>query len=427
MPDETPESRQKREIVRLVAILLVTGVVSYWAVFIALERITAPMSALGEKSLELLTMTALCSICLWVVLRTLVRPLQAERNLERRRAALREEELLAESKRQEFDGRLHRALEMSATEDMAYDVVGRVLHRLHPDRDSELLVADSSDAHLKQVVAHEPAGGGGCLVVAPHDCPAVRRGQSQQFSSSEEIDACPHLRDRARGACSAVCVPVNIMGKAVGVLHVVAAANESEPAATAELESLANHAGTRIGMLRVMERTQVQAATDPLTGLLNRRSFENEAHNLLSGGAPFALAMGDLDFFKRINDVHGHDAGDRALRLFARTLQTSVRSHDLVCRFGGEEFVVLLPELGAGDAAAVLQRVQEELLIATSRGGVPPFTVSFGVTDSSVALALEDIIRQADGALLQSKRDGRNRVTVVDGGYCLPMAEGSLG
>ena len=134
------------------------------------------------------------------------------------------------------------------------------------------------------------------------------------------------------------------------------------------LEALATQAGARLGMLRVMEATHLQAATDPLTGLLNRRSFENKVQDLLRRREPFTLAMGDLDHFKVLNDTHGHDAGDRALRLFSRTMREAVRTGDLVSRYGGEEFVIAFPGLSVEAAARALGRIQEQLVLALSGG-----------------------------------------------------------
>ena len=120
--------------------------------------------------------------------------------------------------------------------------------------------------------------------------------------------------------------------------------------------------------------------------------------------------MGDLDHFKQLNDSHGHDAGDRALRSFSQTLRASLRNEDVICRYGGEEFVVLFPQRSASEAAAALQRVQEELLVSVASGSVAPFTVSFGVAHSDHDQGLEELCRVADAALFRAKREGRNRV-----------------
>jgi len=122
--------------------------------------------------------------------------------------------------------------------------------------------------------------------------------------------------------------------------------------------------------------------------------------------------MGDLDHFKALNDTNGHDAGDRALRLFARTVRSVLRTDDIVCRFGGEEFAIVFPGCSADEAADALRRVQEQLIVTLAGGAVPGFTASFGVAHTTDASSLEELCRVADAALFRAKREGRNRVIV---------------
>lgn len=393
--------------------LLAIIVGAYLLVEAALRTVLPLDSELQELLTEGGVLTGISGTLLWLAV---VWPLRRMVESERQITAAREAQLRAEGRRQDFDARLHRALEMATTEEASYGIVRRTLQRALPQHPAELLLADSSDAHLKRAVQAGPDGSGpGCPVESPRACPAVRRGQTLAFTSSEELDACPFLQDRSYGPCSAVCVPVNVAGRSIGVLHVTGPPEQPAGAEqVARLEALAAQGGARIGLLRVMERTNLQAATDSLTGLLNRRTLETGANELLQRGEPFALAMGDLDHFKRLNDTHGHEAGDRALRLFARTLRSSVRAEDLVCRFGGEEFVVVFPRRSAAEAADVLRRAQEELLVAVAKGNVPAFTVSYGVTDSDQAATLEELLRVADLNLFRAKREGRNRI-VTDG------------
>ena len=156
-------------------------------------------------------------------------------------------------------------------------------------------------------------------------------------------------------------------------------------------------------MLRIMAETQLQAMTDGLTGLMNRRSFENRARALRSNGVDYAFVMADLDHFKGLNDAHGHETGDRALRVFAETLRESVRTEDLVCRYGGEEFTVLLPGVDLAEAVEIMERVRETLARTTRRGDVPSFTASYGVAESNVAADFEDLLLRADRALFAAK------------------------
>ena len=205
------------------------------------------------------------------------------------------------------------------------------------------------------------------------------------------------------------------MGRTVGVIHTTGQPHAVfEEEAVAELATLANLAGARIGLLRMMAESQLQAATDSLTGLLNRRALESEIRKLRDTGAAFTVAMGDLDHFKELNDVYGHDTGDRALRLFAETLRSSLRRQDVVCRHGGEEFVVVLPHCDPEQARQALEGVRTRLGAAIATVGAPHFTVSFGVVSATSVDQLPDILARADGALFQAKHEGRDRIVVHD-------------
>ncbi len=318
--------------------------------------------------------------------------------------------------RQEFESRLANALDMAEGEPEVIDVIERSFSSTFPGSSTELLLADNSHAHLARMASASPTGEPpGCGVDSPDHCPAARRAQVQRFGNSTDLDACPKLRGRDAGAISAVCVPVSIMGRTVGVIHATAPA----PATFADdkvrdAATLAKLAGARIGLLRVMAETQLQAATDPLTGLLNRRSFEQQLSGIRHQGGALSLAMADLDHFKELNDTYGHETGDRALRLFAQTLASSIRAGDLVCRHGGEEFVVALPRCPAEDAARILDAMRARLDAAITVSGLPKFTVSFGLVQADGAEDLPALLGRADAALFDAKHQGRDRVAVHD-------------
>ncbi len=212
-----------------------------------------------------------------------------------------------------------------------------------------------------------------------------------------------------------------MMGRTVGVVHSTGLVDEplTEPRVQA-LQNLANQAGNRIGMLRVMAETQVQASTDGLTGLMNRRSLENQMRRLRTEGIEFSFVMADLDRFKDLNDANGHEAGDRALRIFAEAVRRELRTQDLACRYGGEEFAVVLPRAEAHEAIEVMSRVREGLAHVTDRGDAPSFTASFGVAHSSDAVDLEDVVQRADHALFAAKDAGRDRICID--GHTIPVA-----
>ena len=368
----------------------------------------------ADMFVDLAALSICTAVALWFVV---LAPLRGDAMRERAVTLRRELDLLDDAQRQEFDARVHRAMEMAGTEAVAHRAVARALQRGTNRLSAELLLADSSEATLKRAAHAAPDDlAPSCPVTSPGECPAIRRSQTLVFRSAEDIDACPHLTDRPEGDRSAACIPVSVAGRSIGVLHATAPPDEAPNALeVSRLEALATQAGARIGMLRVMESTHLQAATDPLTGLLNRRSFENRVQDLLQRRKPFTVAMGDLDFFKVLNDTHGHDAGDRALRLFSRTLRDALRSNDLVCRYGGEEFIIAFPGLSTDATGRALGRVQEQLILALSAGSVPPFTASFGVACSGDADTLEDLCRAADIALFRAKREGRNRIVVDEG------------
>ena len=243
--------------------------------------------------------------------------------------------LRSEASRSTFSNQLVEALEMADSEAEADRVIARAMSAISDVHPMELLLADSSRAHLERACVHPKNGSPNCSVESPYSCIAVRRGHPQIFPDAEALNACPKLLGRMGGSLSAACVPVNFMGRALGV-----------------------HAGTRIGTLRAFERSQLQASTDSLTGLTNRRAAEEVLSNLMAVDSAFAVVMADLDFFKRLNDTQGHEAGDRALKLFADTAREVVRDRDHVVRWGGEEFAFLLPGANCERAAEVVGRLR---------------------------------------------------------------------
>lgn len=329
-----------------------------------------------------------------------------------------ERDLMEQSRDLRFLRHVQSAFDMAEHEEELYEVAAVAL-REACDHPAEILIADSSNAHLQPLVVAAGHDAPGCGVTTPRGCPAVRSGQSLHFSSPNGLESCPHLRARRLSDDhAAVCVPVNVLGAPSAVLHAVrdgAGASSTEIAAgAAALEGVAVRFGARLGMMRAMSQSQLQADTDPLTGLLNRRSMENRVRELQADHASLAVAMADLDHFKDLNDTFGHDTGDRALRLFARVLRSSVRDVDVVARYGGEEFVIVLPGADVTSAKPVMHRLQERLAEALADAQLPPFTVSLGLVDSSFDDHLSELVRLADHALMQAKSDGRDRIVIWD-------------
>lgn len=361
-----------------------------------------------------LALTAVSVIVLAALVVVFFRPLDQTLRSELREIGRIEHEQAVASSRATFERELHEALEMAPDEPAVSAVVRHVLGIAAPDRPAELLLADSSDAHLDVRAVHPTLGRAGCGVTSPFDCPAVRRARPLDFPTSAAINACPHLRDRPGEPRSAHCVPLAFMGRSMGVLHVTGPADQPvDPEAAVRLATVAGQVGTHLGMVRSFATAQLQASTDSLTGLLNRRSIGDEVNRRLAAGAHLAIAMADLDDFKVLNDTYGHDAGDRALRLFADTVRRSLRADDLLARWGGEEFVIVLPGLDRVDAVSTLDRVRLALVDACVRAETPTMTASFGVADTTLDRSLDVLLRFADEALLVAKRSGKDRVVTA--------------
>jgi diguanylate cyclase (GGDEF)-like protein len=326
-------------------------------------------------------------------------------------------QLRADAERDAFGTQLVEALEMSDSEEEVHVAIARAMTVVDPGMPMELLIADSSRAHLERATAHPRAGAPGCGVESPFSCVAVRRGNPVVFPDSEALNACARLRGRPCGPVSAACVPVSFMGRSLGVLHATGAPGVAVSSLQlSQLTTLGIQSGARIGTVRAFQKTQRQAATDSLTGLLNRRSVEETVRTLAAEGQHYALLLADLDHFKRLNDTRGHEAGDNALRQFADVLRKTLRGHDSAARWGGEEFVVVLPLVDAAGAAEIANRIRANLAESLLVGGSPAFTASFGVADSSMSDRLEQLIRIADDALYTAKDAGRDRAVIGNPG-----------
>ncbi|ESQ83897.1 hypothetical protein AEAC466_11250 [Asticcacaulis sp. AC466] len=169
-----------------------------------------------------------------------------------------------------------------------------------------------------------------------------------------------------------------------------------------------------------LDRSLELAVTDPLTGLNNRRFLDHHLSLAMArhvkGGPELSVLLLDIDHFKRVNDTYGHDAGDEVIREFARRLGLNVRAIDMACRFGGEEFVVLMPETGSSDAVHIAERVRSQVAdipFMLADGRKLDVTISIGVaTSQGVGDTPETLLKRADEGVYEAKQAGRNRVIV---------------
>ncbi len=348
----------------------------------------------------------------WLVLAPLGERLNEANGELAVRAAHLEERLRAI----ETDGRPQHALDIAEDESAVLRISEQSLEALQAGSSSQLLLAEDPDGDISTTITiGDMPDAARCNIRRAVDCPAVRRGQGMVYEDSMSLSACPGLGGRIESSCAAACTPVMVAGRGTGMLR--ALGQTGDPDLFRLLQVLTTHAnrvGTRLTVIRSMVASEMKAATDPLTGLSNRRVLEVRLNQLIERRAAFALIMADIDHFKKINDTHGHEVGDRALKAFSAALRQSIRGEDLACRIGGEEFVLLLPGFDIFNAAQIMQRIRSELPRLTQRGGLPSFTVSAGVVDQRLAQSGEDLLRLADQLLYRAKSEGRDRVILPD-------------
>ena len=174
-----------------------------------------------------------------------------------------------------------------------------------------------------------------------------------------------------------------------------------------------------------------EARTDALTGVPNRRAFDDEFSRRMAEwrrhNTQFILIIFDIDHFKRVNDTYGHTAGDAALQQLATVLKDALRQTDVVCRYGGEEFTILLPGSGMKHAGESAERLRE--LVASTKfsheGKILPVTISLGVAEPLTGDSPVCLLKRADEALYAAKKAGRNRSYWNDGQNCIPLAPGN--
>jgi len=252
-------------------------------------------------------------------------------------------------------------------------------------------------------------------------CWALRTGHPHLVHAGDDSARCAH----ADGVTSTyVCIPILAQGEALGILHIQA--TEAEPTIGEGQMSFkttfASQVGLSVANIRLREALRVQSTKDPLTGLYNRRYLEEmlgrEIRRAVRSEQPLGILMIDIDHFKQFNDTHGHEAGDAVLREAGSFLLRSVRAEDFVCRYGGEEFVVVLPTADLRVSQMRAERIRSKLrdLVVMHQGrSLGVITASFGVAALPVhGTADKDLLQAADAALYRAKSEGRDRVVVAE-------------
>lgn len=253
------------------------------------------------------------------------------------------------------------------------------------------------------------------------ECWSMQRRKLHLGQSSDPASLCNHVHvDEARGGFMTACIPLAVQGDTLGWIYLSAPGSGVFPKLQVAIAA-ADQLALALANLKLRQSLRDLSVRDPLTSLFNRRylaeSLGRELSRSKRRGLPLSVMAFDLDHFKDFNDSYGHPAGDAVLVAFAKVLQSHSRSEDIACRLGGEEFVLIMPEM---DIAVALRRA-DELIHVLGRLDVihegkllPRLTTSIGVAVfPEHGQSAEAILAQADQALYEAKAQGRNRVMVA--------------
>jgi len=254
----------------------------------------------------------------------------------------------------------------------------------------------------------------------PTECWALRTGHPHLVLAGDSTAPCAHA---SRVESTYLCIPILAQGKTLGILH-FQATDEAPQLEASELSfktTFAAQVGLSIANITLREALRTQSVRDPLTGLYNRRYLEEILDREVRRAARAAQSLGvlmiDLDHFKSFNDTYGHDAGDAVLREIGVSLTKGIRAEDFVCRFGGEEFVVILPTADVTASRARAERLRsktKELTILHQGKSMGMITISVGVAAfPEHGMSPKELMGAADNALYEAKRGGRDQVVVA--------------
>ncbi len=316
----------------------------------------------------------------------------------------------------EYLTQLGEFLQVCANDEEAHEVIAKFGGMLFPESSGELYIFKESRNWVVRVagwgehVSH-PSG------FPVSECWALRRGQPHLYNEMMPGPRCPHTANNAVGC---LCVPLVLMGEIFGIMHVQwtkPVNHEDEKLVT----RLAADAALALTNLRLRKQLKDLSIRDPLTGLFNRRYleefFEQELIRSRRKSGQLSVIMIDIDHFKKFNDTFGHEAGDAVLYELGKFFKHEMRGSDVTCRYGGEEFILLLPETAVDAAqrrAEQLRKNVKSMQVKFLDNVLPEINLSLGVaTFPDHGDCTEELIRKADTALYAAKEEGRDRVCLA--------------
>lgn len=305
----------------------------------------------------------------------------------------------------------------------AYEVVQQVVTLMFPGLAGALYLFNPSRDVLERKLTwgNLPAE----QMFPREHCWALRRGQRHQVRGETGLLSCQHILERLGNS---LCVPMAAHGDTLGMLHLMD--RSLQPGLHRQLlteakqqlaVAVAEQTALSLANLDLRATLRHQALRDPLTGLFNRRFvdewIEPEIARARHAGTSLGIMMADIDHFKQFNDVHGHDAGDSVLVAVATAIRDSVRAGDVPCRYGGEEFLILMADVDRDNLIARAEQLRKSVARATVAkmgANLPRVTISVGLALYPAHGATPgEVIKKADSALYIAKRQGRNCVVTA--------------
>ena len=308
-----------------------------------------------------------------------------------------------------------------------YTIIKNYVQKLFPNTDGSLFVLNDPVNQLQDVVSWGDEVRSEHSFV-PEMCWGLRLGRVHPGSSSSKELNCQHILEG--DPCNYLCAPLSAGSKALGLIYIQESARskydpEYESLGSLDkqyiLSTIAKHSGHALLNLKHREKLGTQAVYDSLTGLFNRRYMEETLKRELSRVTrkknPLGLILADIDHFKRFNDSYGHAAGDALLRSLGSFLKEHVRREDIACRYGGEEFVLIMPESSLENTRRRAEQIRKEIkqLRVWHHGSlINSVNVSMGVVVfSEHGNSVETLLESADKALYRAKKHGRDRIEVA--------------
>jgi diguanylate cyclase (GGDEF)-like protein/PAS domain S-box-containing protein len=330
-------------------------------------------------------------------------------------------------------GKMLELLQICQSPDEAYPVIAQYTQELFPNSSGALFLLNSSN-NLVASVSQWGQALAGKTSFSPIDCWALRQSRPYFYrtpSTGSFTPKCYHIPADVNG--SHLCMPLTAQGETIGLFYlekinlpeetigVDKSGNYFDKLQEKLARTLAEHISLSLANLKLRETLRHQAIRDALTGLFNRRYLQEtlgrEIHRAQRQNTTLGVIMLDVDNFKIFNDTNGHEAGDRLLAVFGRYLRDSIRAEDIACRYGGEEFTLILPDI----SPEVLLKRAEMIRVGTKNLEVFHYGKVLGGVTISLGLSYfphhgndaDSLLQAADAALYQAKRSGRDRVVMA--------------